>query len=49
MTELKQVVVEDETESAVARVLEEVQPLVRSVAALGISSRFEVLRMPEVE
>jgi protease-4 len=41
--------VEDETDSALARTLEEVQPLVRTFGSLGLASRAEVLRMQEFE
>ncbi len=40
---------EDETESALARTLEEVQPVLRTIGSLGPSSRTGVLRMPEFE
>lgn len=39
----------EETESALAHALEEAQPLVRAVEALGFSSRSEALRMQELE
>ena len=42
-------VAEDESESALARTLEEVQPFVRAIEALGPSSRSEVLRMQDYE
>ncbi len=38
-----------EDESALARTLEQVQPLVRTIGSLGPSSRSEVLRMPDNE
>jgi protease-4 len=49
ISELKSFSAEDETESALARTLEEVQPLIRAVGSLGLSSRSEVLRMPDYE
>ena len=47
--ELKSFGAEDGTESALARTLEEVQPLVRTIGSLGPSTRSEVLRMQDYE
>ncbi len=49
MSDLKSIGAEDGTESALARALEEVQPLIRTIGSLGSSSRSEVLRMREFE
>jgi protease-4 len=49
ISDLKSFGAEDETESALARTLEEVQPLVRAIKSLGPSSRSEVLRMREFD
>jgi protease-4 len=49
ISDLKSFGAEDETESALARTLEEVQPLIRAVESIGFSSRSEVLRMQEFD
>jgi protease-4 len=49
IADLKSFGAEDETESALARTLEEVQPLVRAIESIGPSSRSDVLRMREYE
>ena len=49
LADMKALVAEDETESALARTLEEVQPFVRAIESLGPSSRSEVLRMQDYE
>jgi protease-4 len=49
ISDLKAFGAEDETESALARMLEEVQPLVRTIGSLGLSSRSDVLRMQDYE
>jgi len=49
ISDLKSFGAEDETESALARTLEEAQPLLRTIGSLGPSSRSEVLRMPDNE
>ncbi len=47
--ELKSSGAEDGTDSALARTLEEVQPLIRAIGSLGPSTRSEVLRMQDYE
>jgi hypothetical protein len=47
--ELKSSGAEDGTDSALARTLEEVQPLIRTLGSLGPSTRSEVLRMQDDE
>jgi protease-4 len=49
ISDLKSLGAEDGTESALARTLEEVQPFIRAIEALGPSSRSEVLRMQDYE
>ena len=49
VSDLRSFGVEDETENALARTLEEVQPLLRTIGSLGLASRAEVLRMQEFE
>jgi protease-4 len=49
ISDLKQVTPEDESVSALARTLEDVQPIVKTLESLGPSSRADVLRMPEFE
>ena len=47
--DLKRVAADDDLESSLARTLEKVQPFVRIVDPLGLSSRSDVLRMPDLE
>jgi protease-4 len=49
ISDLKLFGADTETESALARTLEEVQPLLRTIGSLGPSSRSEVLRVQEDE
>ncbi len=42
-------VTDEETEEALARQLADLQPLVRAVGSLGLGSRAEVLRNPEID
>jgi protease IV len=49
IADLKSFGAEDGTESALARTLEEVQPLIRALESIGFSSRSEVLRMQEFD
>jgi protease-4 len=49
ISELKQVAADDENAAALAQVLEEVQPIVKTLESLRPSSRSDVLRMPEFE
>jgi len=49
IVELKSFGAEDGTDSALARTLEEVQPLIRTIGSLGPSTRSEVLRMQDYE
>lgn len=49
VSDLKLIGAEDELDSALVRALEEVQPFVRTLGSLGLSSRSEVLRMREFE
>jgi protease IV len=49
ISDLKSFGAQDETESALTRTLEEVQPLIRAVESIGFSSRSEVLRMQEFD
>ncbi|MCK9420753.1 MAG: signal peptide peptidase SppA [Nitrospirae bacterium] len=47
ISDLKSFGAEDENESALARTLEEVQPLLKTIGSLGPSSRSGVLRLPD--
>jgi protease-4 len=49
VSELKQAAAADENAAAFARTLEDLQPVVKTMESLGLSSRSEVLRMPEIE
>ncbi len=49
ISELKHVAGEDESVSALAQTLEDVQPIIKTLESLGLSSRSDVLRMPEFE
>ena len=48
-SELKQVAEEEEGTGAFARMLEDLQPFINTLRSLELSSRSEVLRMPEIE
>jgi protease-4 len=47
--DLKRIAADDDLASSLARTLEKVQPFVRIVDPLGLSSRSDVLRMPDFE
>jgi protease-4 len=49
ISDIRQIAADDNLESSLARTLEQVQPFVRIVDPLGLSTRSDVLRMPEFE
>ncbi len=49
VSDLKQAVGEDEAESALARALEEFQPIIRTVESLRLAQHPDLLKMPEFE
>lgn len=49
VSELRQAAVGDESAAVLTRTIEDLQPLMKTLETLGLTSRSEVLRMPEFE